>query len=245
MKLDILAIGAHPDDVELSCSGTIINEIKLGKKVGIVDLTQGELGSRGSIESRYEEATKASFILGIQVRENLKMRDGFFENNETNQLKLISIIRKYQPKIILANATADRHPDHGRAAQLVKDACFLSGLIKVRTKDEEGSEQLPYRSEHVFNYIQDRYIEPDFVVDITASFEQRMNAIKSYASQFYSAENKGTEPDTYISTPEFFESITARARLMGKKIGVTYGEGFTSAKRVGIRNFDSLIDNNS
>lgn len=241
MKLYLLAIGVHPDDVELGCSGTIINEIRNGKKVGVTDLTQGELGSRGTIEYRYEEAAKAAKIMGVHVRENLKMRDGFFKNDEEHQRKLISIIRKYQPEIVMANSLADRHPDHGRAAKLIADSCFLSGLIKVETENENGQKQEAWRPKYVFHYIQDMYHEPDFIVDITDVFDQRMEAIKAYTTQFYNPENEDDGPQTYISTPEFLESVVARARVIGKKIGVKYGEGFTTEKKIGIRNFDAFI----
>lgn len=241
MKLDLLAIGVHPDDVELSCSGTIINEIKRGKKVGILDLTQGELGSRGTIETRYAEAGKAAQILGVVVRENLKMRDGFFINDEEHQKKLIAAIRKYQPEIVITNALSDRHPDHGRAAKLTTDSCFLSGLRKVETKDKKGNSQEAWRPKYVFHYIQDRYHEPDFVIDITDVFEQRMEAVKAYTTQFYNPDNEDDGPQTYISTSAFLESIIARARVMGKKIGVQYGEGFNSEKSLGIKDLDSFI----
>jgi bacillithiol biosynthesis deacetylase BshB1 len=217
MKLDILAIGVHPDDVELGCSGAIINEIKNGKKVGVLDLTQGELGSRGTIENRYEEAAKAAMIMGIHIRENLKMRDGFFKNDEEHQRKLISIIRKYQPEIVMANSLADRHPDHGRAAKLIADSCFLSGLRKIETENENGQVQEGWRPKYVFHYIQDMYHEPDFIVDITEVFDQRMEAVKAYTTQFYNPENEDDGPQTYISTPEFLESVVARARVIGKK----------------------------
>jgi len=241
MKLDILAIGVHPDDVELGCSGTIINEIKNGKKVGVLDLTQGELGSRGTVETRYEEAAKAAMIMGVAIRENLKMCDGFFKNDEEHQRKLIIAIRKYQPEIIITNALSDRHPDHGRAAKLTADSCFLSGLRKVDTKDELGNDQEPWRSKYVFHYIQDRYHEPDFVIDITDVFEQRMEAVKAYTTQFYNPDNEDDGPQTYISTAAFLESIIARARVIGKKIGVQYGEGFNTEKTLGLKNMDSLI----
>jgi bacillithiol biosynthesis deacetylase BshB1 len=240
-KLDILAIGAHPDDVELGCSGAIINEIKKGKKAGVLDLTQGELGSRGSVETRYEEAAKAAIIMGVHMRENLKIRDGFFKNDEEQQRKLISVIRKYQPEIVLANSHSDRHPDHGRAAKLIADSCFLSGLVKIDSKDENGSPQQAWKPKYVFHYIQDRYHEPDFIVDISDVFEQRMEAVKAYTTQFYNPENESDGPQTYISTPEFLESVIARARMIGKKIGVKYGEGFNTEKRIGIRNFDALV----
>ena len=240
-KLDILAIGVHPDDVELGCSGTLINEIKRGKKAGVLDLTQGELGSRGTVEIRYEEAAKAAMIMGVHLRENLKMKDGFFKNDEEHQRKLIVAIRKYQPEIVITNSLDDRHPDHGRAGKLTSDSCYLAGLRKVKTTDENGYDQDPWRPKYVFHYIQDRYHEPDFVIDITDVFEQRMEAIKAYTTQFYNPDNEDDGPQTYISTPEFLESVVARARVIGKKIGVKYGEGFNSEKRLGIRDFDSLV----
>jgi N-acetylglucosamine malate deacetylase 1 len=239
MKLDILAIGVHPDDVELSCSGTIITEIKAGKQVGIIDLTQGELGTRGNIEIRYAEAALAAKIMGVSLRENLKMRDGFFANDETHQLKLIQAIRKYQPSIVLANALEDRHPDHGRAGKLIAESCFLSGLAKVETKDEQGLPQPRWRPNYILHYLQDRFREPDLIIDITPVFEQRMKSIEAYSTQFYSGDNSGAQ--TYISSPEFFESLVARARLLGKRIGVRYGEGFTSEKQIGLRDLDALI----
>lgn len=241
MKLDLLAIGVHPDDVELGCSGTIINEIKNGKKVGILDLTQGELGSRGSIEIRYEEAAKAAMIMGVHVRENLKLADGFFKNDEEHQRKLIAAIRKYQPEIVITNSHSDRHPDHGRAAKLTTDSCFLSGLRKIETKNEQGELQERWKPKYIFHYIQDRFHEPDFVIDITDVFEQRMEAVKAYSTQFYSAGSEDDGPQTYISSAGFLESIVARARMIGKKIGVQYGEGFNTEKRLGIKNFDSLV----
>jgi bacillithiol biosynthesis deacetylase BshB1 len=243
MKLDILAIGVHPDDVELGCSGTLINEIKSGKKVGIVDLTQGELGTRGNKETRYQEAANAAMIIGVLVRENLKMRDGFFANDEENQLKLIQAIRKYQPEIVIGNVLHDRHPDHGRAGNMIAESCFLSGLSKIETKDEAGKQQERWRPAYVLHYIQDWYYEPDLLIDISDVFEQRMNAIKAYTTQFNADENDKNEPQTYISTPDFLESIIARARMLGKKIGVKYAEGFITEKKIGIRNLDALICN--
>lgn len=243
MKLDILAIGVHPDDVELGCSGTIINEIKRGKKVGIVDLTQGELGTRGTIESRYQEAANAAMIMGVHVRENLKMRDGFFENNEENKLKLIAAIRKYQPEIVIGNVLHDRHPDHGRAGNMIADSCFLAGLAKIETKDDKGATQLRWKPSYVLHYIQDWYHEPNLLIDISDVFEQRMKAIEAYRTQFHSGENNDKGPQTYISTPDFLESIIARARLFGKRIGVKYAEGFISEKTIGIHNLDALILN--
>ncbi len=243
MKLDILAIGVHPDDVELGCSGTILNEIKLGKKAGIIDLTQGELGTRGTIETRYTEAKAAAGILGVQVRENLKMRDGFFRNDEEHQLKLITAIRKYQPEVVLANALGDRHPDHGRAGHLISDACFLAGLVKIETKDENGINQKRWRPKQVLHYIQDWYHEPDLIVDISDVFDQRMQSIIAYHTQFHTSDNEisAEGPQTYISTPDFLDSIIARARMLGKRIGVKYGEGYTTEKKIGIGSLDALL----
>lgn len=241
MKLDILAIGVHPDDVELGCSGTLINEIKNGKKVGIVDLTQGELGTRGTIDTRYQEAANAAMIMGVHVRENLKMRDGFFENDEENKFKLIAAIRKYKPDIVIGNVLHDRHPDHGRAGKMIADCCFLAGLSKIETKDENGHEQQRWRPSYVLHYIQDWYHEPDLLIDISEVFEQRMKAIEAYTTQFNSSGDD--EPQTYISTPDFLESVIARARMFGKRIGVKYAEGFISEKKIGIRTLDALIQN--
>jgi N-acetylglucosamine malate deacetylase 1 len=241
MKLDVLAIGVHPDDVELGCSGTLINEVKRGKKVGIIDLTEGELGTRGTIESRYEEAAEAAKILGASVRENLKMRDGFFKNDEVHQLQLIQALRKYQPEVVIGNVLEDRHPDHGRAGQLIYDACFLAGLKQVKTIGEDGKEQQRWRPKHLLHYLQDRFYEPDIIVDVTDVWQQRLNSIKAYKTQFYNPDSK--EDQTYISSPEFLESIIARARLLGKRIGVQFAEGFISKKSIGIKNLDALILN--
>lgn len=241
MKLDVLAIGVHPDDVELGCSGTLINELKRGKKTGILDLTQGELGTRGTIETRYAEAAAAAEVMGVQVRENLRMRDGFFKNDEAHQLQLIKYIRKYQPDVILANALDDRHPDHGRAGHLIADACFLSGLVKVETFDENGQLQPKWRPKYILHYMQDWYHEPDLIVDISDSFEQRMKAVEAYTTQFHTSTSDAGGLQTYISTPDFLESVIGRARLLGKRIGVKYGEGFTCEKKIGISNLDALI----
>ncbi len=243
MKLDILAIGVHPDDVELGCSGTLINEIKIGKKVGIVDLTQGELGTRGNIETRYNEAATAAMIIGVQVRENLKMRDGFFENDEENKLKLIAAIRKYQPDIVIGNVLHDRHPDHGRAGKMIADCCFLSGLAKIETKDENEKTQQKWRPSYVLHYIQDWYHEPDILIDISDVFEQRMKSIEAYSTQFHTSDGADDGPQTYISTPDYLGSVIARARMLGKRIGVKYAEGFISEKKIGIRSLDALILN--
>lgn len=243
MKLDILAIGVHPDDVELGCSGTLINEIKRGKKAGIVDLTEGELGTRGSVDDRYAEAAAASKIMGVSVRENLKMRDGFFQNDEINKLTLIRAIREYQPDIVLANALHDRHPDHGRAGNMIADCCFLAGLARISTKSNDGKEQEKWRPAYVLHYIQDWYHEPDLLIDISEVFEQRMEAITAYTTQFHKPGGQSEGPQTYISTPDFLESVIARARMFGKRIGVKYAEGFTSEKKIGVRNLDALIAN--
>jgi bacillithiol biosynthesis deacetylase BshB1 len=241
MKLDILAIGVHPDDVELGCSGIMITEIRKGKKAGIIDLTQGELGTRGSVETRYAEAKKAADIIGVIARENLKMRDGFFKNDEEHQLKLISYIRKYQPEVVFANILDDRHPDHGRAGHLISDACFLSGLVKVKTFDEKGNEQEKWRPKYILHYLQDWYHEPDLIIDVSDVFEQKMKAVEAYTSQFHVSGQEQEGLETYISTPDFLQSVIARARMLGKRIGVKYGEGFTSDKKIGIRSLDALV----
>lgn len=241
MKLDVLAIGSHPDDVELGCSGTLIKEVQKGKKVGIIDLTQGELGTRGTVETRYEESARASMIMGISVRENLKMRDGFFRNDEEHQLQLIRVLRKYQPEIVIGNILEDRHPDHGKGGWLTYDACFLAGLRQIKTKDDAGKDQEKWRPKILLHYIQDRFFEPDIILDVSDVWEQRMDSIKAYSSQFYSADSK--EPSTYLSNPEFIDALTSRARLLGKRIGVKYAEGFLSKKSIGIKGLDSLVLN--
>ena len=240
MKLDILAIGVHPDDVELGCAGTLLAAIAEGKQVGIVDLTRGELGTRGTAETRKVESRNAADILGIAIRENLGMADGFFQNDETNQRKLIQIIRKYQPTIILANAPEDRHPDHGRSSKMISDAAFLSGLRKIETL-QDGQLQQEWRPSYVFNYLQDRFIQPSFVVDISAHINQKLAAINAYTTQFYNPDLN--EPQTYISTPQFIESVKARAMMLGKRIGVEYGEGYITEKMIGISSFDHIIKN--
>ena len=238
MKLDILAIGVHPDDVELGCAGTLLAAIAEGKQVGIVDLTRGELGTRGTAETRKVESRNAADILGIDIRENLGMPDGFFQNDETNQRKLIQIIRKYQPTIILANAPEDRHPDHGRSSKMISDAAFLSGLRKIETL-QDGELQKEWRPTYVFNYLQDRFLQPSFVVDISAHINQKLAAIHAYTTQFYNTDLN--EPQTYISTPQFIESVKARAMMLGKRIGVEYGEGYLTEKMIGISSFDHII----
>ncbi|MEY3237392.1 MAG: hypothetical protein RI883_1493 [Bacteroidota bacterium] len=236
MKLDILAFAAHPDDIELSCSGTIIKHIAEGKKVGIIDLTQGELGSRGTIETRYSEAAEASEIMGISVRVNLKMADGFFEINESNKRLIVEQIRRFQPSIVLANAVEDRHPDHGRASQLVSEACFLAGLKKVETA-WENENQTAFRPKAVYHYIQDHYIKPDFAIDVTEFIDRKIACIKAYKTQFYDPNSK--EPQTPISGEEFFDFIKGRMLEMGRPMGVKYAEGFTAERRVGVK---SLFD---
>jgi bacillithiol biosynthesis deacetylase BshB1 len=238
MKLDLLAFGAHPDDVELSCSGLLLVEKSNGKKTGVVDLTQGELGTRGTIETRYKESAISSEILGLDIRENLQLPDGFFTVNKDSLLKVITIIRKYCPEVVLCTAPEDRHPDHGRAAELVAEACFLSGLMKIETSDQ-GTVQQPWRPKMVLNYIQDRFLEPDFLVDITPVMDSKIASVRAYGTQFYNPEFSG--PDTYISTPEFLNNVIGRCQLLGKRIGVKYAEGFISKKALGVRNLDALI----
>jgi N-acetylglucosamine malate deacetylase 1 len=240
MKLDILAFGVHPDDVELSCSGVLMAEKLLGKKTGIVDLTQGELGTRGTAETRKQEAAASAKILQVDVRENLGLADGFFKNDEEQQRKVITAIRKYQPEIILCNAPEDRHPDHGRSAALVEDAAFLSGLRKIETW-EDGKLQEPWKPKYVFNYIQDRYLQPDFVIDISHVMDQKLESIKAFSTQFYNPDLN--EPATYISTPDFLDSVIYRSKMMGKMIGVPYAEGFVSKKIIGFNSFNALIAN--
>lgn len=223
-SLDILAFAAHPDDVELSCAGTLMKHIDAGMSVGIVDLTQGELGSRGTIDTRYDEAKTASKIMGISIRANLKMADGFFEINQKNKLLIVEQIRRFRPKIVLVNAVSDRHPDHGRGGQLVSEACFLAGLRKIETTFD-GENQEVYRPEVVYHYIQDYYIKPDFVVDITDFVERKIEAIKAYKTQFYDPNSK--EPQTPISGEDFFDFIRSRMKEFGRPAGVKYAEGFT------------------
>jgi bacillithiol biosynthesis deacetylase BshB1 len=241
MKLDLIAFGVHPDDIELGCAGTLLIEKNNGKTTGIIDLTQGELGTRGNAQTRKDEAEKSALILAADVRENLEMADGFFKNDEDNQRRIITVLRKYRPGIILCNAPDDRHPDHGRSAALVNDAAFLSGLVKITTQDEDGSQQQPWRPPFIFNYIQDLYFKPDFVVDVSSVFEKKIEAIEAFTTQFYTSGAKDNEPQTYISSPEFLESIINRAKMFGRMIGVSYAEGFLSKKMIGIKSFDALI----
>ena len=238
MKLDILAFAAHPDDVELSCSATLMKHIDMGKKVGIIDLTQGELGTRGNTETRYAEAENASKIMRIHVRENLKLKDGFFDFSEENKRMIIQQIRRFQPEIVLANAIEDRHPDHGRAAKLVADSCFLAGLRKIETS-YGGESQSAYRPKAVYHYIQDHYIKPDFIVDTSAYMDRKLEAIKAFKTQFY--DPNSIEPVTPISGEDFFDFIRARMIQTGRNIGVKYAEGFTTAREIGVHNLFDLV----
>ncbi len=238
MKCDILAIGAHPDDVELGCGGTVIKLITEGKKVGIVDLTEGELGTRGTAETRAEESKQAGEIMGISFRENLKLKDGFLNNSEFYQLKIVEVIRKYQPEIVLANAIDDRHPDHAKAAKLVSDACFLSGLRKVETFDA-GHLQEAWRPKQIFHYIQWKNVVPDFVMDISGFMDQKIEACLAYKTQFYNPDSD--EPMTPIATKDFLESLTYRAQDLGRLSGVEFAEGFTTEKLLAFKNFEGIV----
>lgn len=237
MKLDILCFGAHPDDVELSCSGTILKEIASGKKVGIVDLTRGELGTRGSAEIRDAEAAKAAEILGVSVRENLGFRDGFFVNDEKHQLEVIKMIRKYQPEIVLCNAVDDRHIDHPKGSKLVSDACFLSGLRRIETV-LDGENQTASRPKQVYHYIQWKNIEPDFVVDISGYMGTKLESVLAYSSQFYDPNSK--EPVTPITSKTFLDSIKYRAEDLGRLVGVTHAEGFTTERYLAVNSLADL-----
>ena len=238
MKIDILAIGIHPDDVELSCSGTIAKHIALGKKVGILDLTQGELGTRGNAELRTKEANEAAIILGVSFRTQLNLKDCFFENNEEKQKKIIEIIRKHQPEIILCNAISDRHPDHGRASKLVSDSSFYSGLIKIETHSDNKI-QKAWRPKAVYHYIQDQYIHPDFVIDISDFIDIKHKAIMAYSSQFYNPSSN--EPETPISSKHFIESVNSKMSILGRDIGVKFAEGFTVNRYPGINSLFDLV----
>ncbi|WP_303839970.1 bacillithiol biosynthesis deacetylase BshB1 [Apibacter mensalis] len=238
MKLDILAIGAHPDDVELGCGGTLAKMISENKKVGILDLTEGELGTRGTALTRKSEAEEAGKILSIAYRENLKFRDGFFKNDDIHQIELIKIIRKYKPDIVLANAVNDRHPDHGKAAKLVYDACFLSGLLKIQTS-YNGVTQDKWRPKHIFNYIQWNEEKPDFIIDISHFLDKKLEACMAYKTQFY--DPNSLEPNTPITSINFKKSIIYRAENLGRLIGCDAGEGFTSQKWIGLKDFENFV----
>lgn len=233
-KLDILVIAAHPDDAELGCGGTLAKHVALGHRVGVVDLTRGELGTRGTPATRDAEAEAASQILGLSVRENLNLPDGFFRNDRDHQLAVVAAIRKFRPTIVLANAPADRHPDHGRAAQLVFDACFLAGLPKVATPYGDAA---PWRPASIYHFIQSSYLQPDFILDISGFWETKLAAIKAFKTQFY--DPASAEPATFISTPGFLKALEARAIEFGHSIGVEYGEGFIRRQALGLR---SLFD---
>lgn len=238
MKLDVLAFAAHPDDVEISAGGTIAKMVTAGKKVGIVDFTQGELGSRGSAELRMVESARSSKILGLSVRENLKLADGFFTHTEENLKRIVQMVRKYQPEVVLANSITDRHPDHAKGAKLASEGCFLSGLRKIET-ELDGAQQAHWRPRAVYHYIQDYFIEPDFVVDISDFYETKLESIKAFSSQFF--DPNSSEPSTPISGEDFFEFIAARAMQFGRPIGAKYGEGFTSHRYIGVDDLTSLL----
>jgi len=233
LKLDILAFAAHPDDVELSCVGTLIKQVKLGNTVGIIDFTLGEMGTRGTVEQRKEEAQASAKLMGASVREMIDLGDSSFQNSRKEQLAIIQKIRKYQPDIVLTNALDDRHPDHGRGAALLKDAAFFSGLRKIETKDDDGKAQQAWRPRLVLNYIQSKYIQPDIVVDITEEWDKKMECILAFKSQFYNPESK--EPETYISSPGFLDLIKARAIELGNLNGFKYAEGFTMQYAPGVK----------
>lgn len=240
MKLDILVFGAHPDDAELGAGGTIAKEVARGKKVGIIDLTRGELGTRGTAEIRDEEAAKAAEILGVTVRENMQFADGFFVNDKSHQMEIIKMVRKYRPDVVLCNAIDDRHIDHAKGSQLVSNACFLSGLVKIDTKmDGDDQWQQAWRPRVVYHFIQWKNLEPDFVVDVSGFIEKKNEAILAYSSQFF--DPKSDEPETPISSKNFIDSVTYRARDMGRLVGVGYAEGFNVERFVAVDNLDALI----
>ena len=238
-KLDFLAFGAHPDDVELGCGATIAKLVSQGKKVGIVDLTRGELGTRGSAEIRTKETNEASKILGITIRENMDFKDGFFRNDEEHQLKIIQVIRKYQPDFVFCNAPDDRHIDHPKGSQLIVEASFLSGLTKINTYDSSGNAQKQWRPKNIYHYIQWKNLDPDFIFDVSGFHNTKMNAVKCYSSQFYDPKSK--EPETPISTKNFMNFVQSRANDFGRLIGVEHGEGFISNRKLGFSSFDELI----
>lgn len=237
MKLDILVIAAHPDDAELSCGGTIISNVAKGRKVGIVDLTRGEMGTRGTPEIRLQEASEAADIMGVSVRINLEFEDVFFVNDRDHQLAIAAQVRRFQPDIVIANAVTDRHPDHGKGAALIAQACFIAGLKQVKT-ELEGEDQDAWRPRNVYHMIQSNFITPDFVVDVSDHWETKMEAVKAYKSQFFDPNSK--EPETFISTPAFMNLIESRGVEMGQPVGFNYAEGFTVAKRMGVKDLFDL-----
>ncbi len=239
MKLDILAIGSHPDDIELSCGGTVALNIDRGKKCGILDLTAGELGTRGNPERRRKEAAESAGIFGLSVRKNLGMPDGFFTVSKDNIISIAREIRRYRPEIVLANAVHDRHPDHGRAARLAEEACYYAGLRKIEIWDEEEVSLEAWRPKVVYHYIQSNYIEPDFIIDVTSVWEKKISAIKAFKSQFFDPDSR--EPETYISKPGFLEFLESRCKMWGHAIGVEYGEGFTANRKIGVKDLFDLI----
>lgn len=238
MKLDILALAAHPDDIELSCAGTLIKAIQEGKKAGIIDFTQGELGTRGTPEIRMSESAASAEIMGLSARENLGFRDGFFQNDEQHQLEVIKMIRKYRPEIVLANAIKDRHPDHAKGADLAREACFLAGLAMIKTQ-LDGVEQEAWRPKVVYHYIQSIPHDPDIIVDVSSAWETKLKAMKAFKSQFY--DPNSNEPNTYISSPEFWNMIDSRGIHYGHEIGVKYGEGFTVERTPGVSSIFDLL----
>lgn len=240
VKVDILVITAHPDDAELSCGGTIVSAVAQGKKVAALDLTRGELGTRGTPQTRAEEAAAAAEILGLSARENAGLPDGFLANDKAQQMAVVPYIRKYRPDIVITNAVRDRHPDHGKGSALVSDACFLSGLKAITTTDEQGRTQNAWRPSAVYHIIQDRRIEPDFIVDISDSFGQKMRAVKAYRSQFFTGEAQDPKDVTPISTPAFMDLLELRAREFGRLIGAEYGEGFTVERPIGVSDLAHL-----
>jgi bacillithiol biosynthesis deacetylase BshB1 len=243
MMVDILAFGAHPDDIELSCSGTLLSHISRGKSVGLVDLTRGERGSRGSAELRDEEGLRAAELMGAAFRHNLKMADGFFQYSRDNLMKVIEMIRAHRPEIVLANSVSDRHPDHGRAAKLVDDACFYAGLLKIESHDETGNAQKHWRPKVVYHYIQDHNLKPDFVVDITPFIDQKLELVTAFSSQFFNPKAKeySQEPETPISSKSFFDFLRAKAATYGRPAGFDYGEGFTVSRTMGVTNLFDLV----
>lgn len=238
MKLDILVLAAHPDDAELGCGGTIAKHVAMGMKVGVVDLTQGELGTRGTVQTRQQEAADAARILGLSVRRNLSLPDGFFKNDREHQLRVVEVIREFQPDILIANAVYDRHPDHGRGAELVFEASFLAGLAKVET-ELNGKKQSAWRPKALYHFIQSQILEPDFVVDISEYWDKKMDSVRAYKTQFYDPNSK--EPDTYISNPAFLRMVESRAQEFGHAIGVRFGEGYTVRRLIGVDSLRDLI----